>query len=467
MSPSITLRFLQRQADEQLAAAAAQGNQRAFEALVQRYRKQLLRYCRRFALPEQRAEDVVQQALMSAWLSLRRGADVKDVSAWLYRIVHNAAVDSRRASTAAPVQLMESVEDLPTARADLELTVAARETLASVAALPALQRDALLCTAVEGRTNEQTAEALGVSSGAIRGLVYRARVTVRAAATAIAPSPVLAWATAASRRVSGLAGRLSSQGATGAAQGEMSGAFLKGGVVMLTAGVLVAGGATVKHATGSGDHHARFRGSRTALIAPPQEWGRSAGGSPLSVRRLPRSLQTVAAAGGSDQGSGASRIRGSAGVPSGGRTPTATPPETAAGYDAPGPSSSGPPDATTQPNGSGAGGSNGSSPVSPDATVSGSSGGAGSNGAQPPQPPAGSAPTEGTGTTGSGAPVKEEERQGGSPGSTTGHETTEHEASTELAASGEPSKSDDGRVEPDGYPSPGAPSYGSAATTRD
>ncbi len=251
MSPRFSTRLLQTQSDERLAGAAAAGHERAFEALVQRYRKHLLRYCRQLGLPEARAEDVLQQALMKAWISLQRGAEVRDVSAWLYRIVHNAAIDAHRGADATYEQLTSSAEEVPAARADPERAFAMRETLAGVAALPALQREALLCTAVEGYSNEQAALALGLSGGAVRGLVYRARVALRAAASAVTPPAVLTWAEQAGRRSASLAERLGSVGAGSGTAGVATSALLKGGGVVLTAGALFAGAATIRHVYGT------------------------------------------------------------------------------------------------------------------------------------------------------------------------------------------------------------------------
>ena len=48
MSPlALSIRFLQTQPDAKLVELARAGHERAFEALVQRYRRPLLRYCRR------------------------------------------------------------------------------------------------------------------------------------------------------------------------------------------------------------------------------------------------------------------------------------------------------------------------------------------------------------------------------------------------------------------------------------
>lgn len=86
---------LRTQSDERLVALARAGHERAFEAIVRRYRRPLLTACQR-VLPDGRAEDAVQLALVSAWAALSRGDDVRELRAWLYRIVRNAALSELR-----------------------------------------------------------------------------------------------------------------------------------------------------------------------------------------------------------------------------------------------------------------------------------------------------------------------------------------------------------------------------------
>jgi hypothetical protein len=52
----------------------------------------------------------------------------------------------------------------------------------------------MLSTALEGRSHDEVADALGLTHGAVRGLIYRARATLRAAAAALTPSPLVHWA---------------------------------------------------------------------------------------------------------------------------------------------------------------------------------------------------------------------------------------------------------------------------------
>jgi len=256
MIPSVSVRLLLTQSDERLVGYARAGHERAFEALVQRYRRQLHAYCRRLLLSEERAEDALQQALLQAWVALRDGADVRDVRPWLYRIVHNAAVNALRVSGYDYCKLSESLSGADAPQADLDRRIAVREALAGLAALPQMQREALLRTAVEGRSHRQVAGDLGVSEPALRGLVYRARTALRAAAGAIVPPPLLGWALEAGTRGTPALERVAGLGAGGGSAG-LAGLLVKGGAVAVTAGAL-AGGLVATH-----DRRAQARAART------------------------------------------------------------------------------------------------------------------------------------------------------------------------------------------------------------
>src|SRR5262249_33231047 len=162
---------------------------RAFEVLLRRHRAELERYCRRLGLSEHRAEDVLQQSFTRAWVALRGGSAVGQPRAWLFRIVHNTAQNAHRS---ARLRMHEPIATAEPAAAtvDLESSLRARAALRQVAELPRMQREAVVMTAIEGRSHEETAGALGVSHGAVRALVHRARTSMRAAAAALAPQSV-------------------------------------------------------------------------------------------------------------------------------------------------------------------------------------------------------------------------------------------------------------------------------------
>jgi RNA polymerase sigma factor (sigma-70 family) len=234
VSPSLTL--LRTQSDERLIALARAGHERAFEAIVERYRKPLLRHGRRLLSSEARAEEAVQQAFMAAWAALQRGDDVRHLSGWLHRIVHNAALNSLRGERDDWSELREWLEGAGAPDDEVERREMLRVTLTNLAALPARQREALLRIAVEGESAEDVGSSLGLSEGAVRQLLYRARTALRAAATAVTPWPIASWLARAEPVTAGVADLAGGAGSAGI------GALLaKAGVVAVVAGGAVAG----------------------------------------------------------------------------------------------------------------------------------------------------------------------------------------------------------------------------------
>ncbi len=262
MSSSIPIRLLQTQSDSRLIELAEGGSERAFEALVNRYRKPLLAYCRRLLLPAARAEDALQQGLLQAWLALRSGAEVRDAKAWLYRIVHNASISALRRSGYDYVELDESLHGTDASEHDLDRRIAVREALAGLAALPETQREVLLRTALQGERHEQVALAMGLSEGAVRGLVYRARATLRTAVSALTPPPLVLWASRAAE--AGGAHPQLAELVSGAGSAGLLGALLKGGAVLVSVGAIATGATLV-------EHHDGAAGARADAISAPAQ----------------------------------------------------------------------------------------------------------------------------------------------------------------------------------------------------
>jgi RNA polymerase sigma factor (sigma-70 family) len=228
---------LRTQSDERLSALAADGSERAFEVIVSRYRRDLVAYCSRLLRSDSRGEDVVQQALLNAWIALRDGTGVRELKPWLYRIAYNQAISARRRPGHEYEQLSEIADG---SDHEFDRRMELRETLAAVAALPDLQRRAIMQTSVRGDSYEAAAETLGVSEKALRGLVYRARQRVRAAVAAVAPFPLGVFAAQSRRRI-GLWHWLGDLLGAGAPTGG-SAIAIKGVTVLASSALIVGGG---------------------------------------------------------------------------------------------------------------------------------------------------------------------------------------------------------------------------------
>ncbi len=206
--------------DEQLLELALAGSSEAFDEIVARYRPRLLRYCAGLTRPE-RVDDAVQQTFISAWLALERGVAVRELRPWLFSIARNAAIDQLRLHRGELVELSPELAG----GADPAAVASARgevdDVLRAVSALPERQRTALLETAVHGRSTELVADEMGMSGGALRQLVHRARTSVRGMVASFLPGPAVSWFAQAggeegTRRLAVLIGG-AGQGATAAA----------------------------------------------------------------------------------------------------------------------------------------------------------------------------------------------------------------------------------------------------------
>ena len=81
-------------------ARARQGDNDAFQALVEQHSRAAFRLAFRMTGNEQDAEDVVQESLLKAYRHLGRFETRADFGTWLYRIVANCAVDAIRSRQA-------------------------------------------------------------------------------------------------------------------------------------------------------------------------------------------------------------------------------------------------------------------------------------------------------------------------------------------------------------------------------
>lgn len=189
----VSTSLLRLQTDERLAELARDGHEAAYDALVTRYRAELVRASGRIVGPS-RAEDAVQQALLNAHRAIDSTADVTNLRAWLHKITHNSSLNMLRSIRdevpldAAPAAGATSQGPAEAA----ELRERLRETLAAIDRLPENQRAALLLRELEGRSHADIADALGITPGAARQALMRGRQRVRQAASMLTPYPLLA-----------------------------------------------------------------------------------------------------------------------------------------------------------------------------------------------------------------------------------------------------------------------------------
>ncbi len=172
--------LLRTQSDERLATMAANGSDAAFEAIVARYWRTLVRHCAGI-VGYADAEEAVQDALVRAHGALRRGGpEIRDLRAWLHVFAHNAALNVLRSRSTRPGPASPGCEPADvSAPRPAEEREQLGELVAAIRALSDRERDAIVMHELEGRTLDEIASSLGTSNGAVRQLLHRARTTMR------------------------------------------------------------------------------------------------------------------------------------------------------------------------------------------------------------------------------------------------------------------------------------------------
>jgi RNA polymerase sigma factor (sigma-70 family) len=236
----LTTRFLggsalRFQPDGRLVSLVRDGYESAFEEIFRRYGAPLRSYAASI-VTAQRADDVTQEAFTKAFIALRGTDKEIQLRPWLYRIVRNTALTTIRDEPKPAFELDEaqapdmSPEELAEQREEIT------RLMTGLRDLPEPQRAAIVMRELEGLSHEQIAASLGLSGGAVRQSIYRARRALRQGLGLLVPLPVLRL----------LLEEGFTQGASATAASGGAGIAVKTGVAALLAAGTVATGAVVK-----------------------------------------------------------------------------------------------------------------------------------------------------------------------------------------------------------------------------
>lgn len=163
--------------DETLLVLFANGDRDAARALTLRLAPRILALASRLLGDRAEAEDVTQEALLRLW---RVAPDWRQgearVMTWLARVARNLAIDRLRRRRGGPLEDVDEPADpaLPIDERLIERDRAAALS-AAMAQLPERQRTAVHLRLIEGLSNPEVAEVLGLSVEAVESLTARGK----------------------------------------------------------------------------------------------------------------------------------------------------------------------------------------------------------------------------------------------------------------------------------------------------
>ena len=180
--------------DQALVEKAKTGDYQAFEALVNRYEGKVYRLSMRMLRNQEDAEDALQEAFLQVYRGLKGFEGRSSFSTWLFRLATNVCLMKIRHRETEPARLLPledylprheegehpHIQDWPDKPEEVLLTKESREKmLEALEKLPPEYRAVFILRDVEGFSNAEAGEALGISVAAVKSRLHRARLTLR------------------------------------------------------------------------------------------------------------------------------------------------------------------------------------------------------------------------------------------------------------------------------------------------
>lgn len=179
-----------------LLSAVQKGNLDAFSQLVHRYQDRLYNALTRFLDSPEDAQDVMQEALMSAFANARNFKGQSRFYTWVYRIAMNHAIDLHRRKKprqalsihreGASDWIASGKEDAPEQAIEHEED---RQLICTaLKILSAEHRMVIVMKELDDMRYEEIAEVLEVPVGTVRSRLHRARSELKTILEKLAPT---------------------------------------------------------------------------------------------------------------------------------------------------------------------------------------------------------------------------------------------------------------------------------------
>jgi RNA polymerase sigma-70 factor (ECF subfamily) len=183
----------ERDADQLLVDRVKSGDQQAFNLLVRKYERKVVRLISRLVRDPSEVEDVAQEAFIKAYRAVPQFRGDSAFYTWLYRIAVNTAKNYLVAQGRRPIPLSDTlsededgesfgredvVSDNHTPEAELLSRQIAETVNRAIEALPQDLRTAVTLREIEGLSYEEIAEAMNCPIGTVRSRIFRAREAI-------------------------------------------------------------------------------------------------------------------------------------------------------------------------------------------------------------------------------------------------------------------------------------------------
>jgi RNA polymerase sigma-70 factor (ECF subfamily) len=181
----------ERDVDAELVARVQRGDKKAFDLLVLKYQRKILRLLGRMIRDPAEIEDVAQEAFIKAYRAIPQFRGESAFYTWLYRIAVNTARNwlasaGRRPSQPNAIESengetfneTDNLSDISTPESVMASREIAQTVNAVIETLPEELRTAIVLREIEGMSYEDIAQSMDCPIGTVRSRIFRAREAI-------------------------------------------------------------------------------------------------------------------------------------------------------------------------------------------------------------------------------------------------------------------------------------------------
>lgn len=174
------MQLIKQLSDEAIVEQIRSSDQELYAILVERYQHKLLRYAQNLIHDEHKANDVVQESFIKSFINLQGFDTKKKFSSWIYRIVHNEAMNSIRKHQ-KEISLPEDFEfaSSENIEADFEQQEIVDAVQTRLKELPIIYAEPLALRYLEEKTYEEISDILHLPMGTVAIRINRAKTLMK------------------------------------------------------------------------------------------------------------------------------------------------------------------------------------------------------------------------------------------------------------------------------------------------
>ncbi|WKU18878.1 RNA polymerase sigma factor RpoE [Advenella alkanexedens] len=182
-----------RDVDAELVARVQKGDKRAFDLLVLKYQRKIMRLLARMLNNQAEIEDIAQETFIKAYRALPQFRGESAFYTWLYRIAINTArnwLSSNQRKMLVPdtfetkegetFSQSDNLIDIDTPESRMVSSEIAQTVNKAIEELPEDLRTAIVLREIEGLSYEEIAQAMECPIGTVRSRIFRAREAIAA-----------------------------------------------------------------------------------------------------------------------------------------------------------------------------------------------------------------------------------------------------------------------------------------------